>query len=623
MLADAGPPRVGLPACANPDDAPFRPDMMTAPAPGDGVPPSACRRVGAALTATPGEWPDAEGAPTPVVYLAPGSGAGSGTREDPYHDLTLALAARPAPGTVLLARGRHALAETVRVSAPVTLRGVGAGSDGTILVPRPGEGGLLVAPPGAGGLAVTVERLGVRYEATPTIMDSFGGVVAEGDTVTLTLRDVLVDGAGEGVRAGPRTFSDYSATLVAEGLTVRRSGRRGVYIDRGGHGYLRSVRVSDGQGVGILAERAHLVLLAAYVHDNVRDGVALRGVRTEPPPCMAGPTACPAAEPFPGFTHERRCLAELRTGGAFQCRSVDVLKDLVSLRNGVTALRAERTLPTEAEMEPALRRRVLLQPGPVVLAERLVLADTRVPAGTFGGDGLYLSATADFTLDAPLHSAAAAIPDMAMRDALFRGRGSFLGRNARVGVLVDGDRPGDPALATGSSADREVGARLGLAGTYIASNQGPGVFIQRRATVSTLSYVDAYDNGLLGVGVLGGSLVEVNCTTFHGTRAGVFTPENRDVRPYIVGDGANFSERSAADTTTVNFTRFDYNARFGAVFLSFDATLRGVRGEGNGFNAVAVRSMVDPVELAAIRGRTASSAPLVMVPNRPIEVTAR
>jgi hypothetical protein len=259
----------------------------------------------------------------------------------------------------------------------------------------------------------------------------------------------------------------------------------------------------------------------------------------------------------------------------------------------------------------------------VVDAERLVLSDTRVPAGTVGGDGLYLGATARLTVDEALNTAAAALPTPAMRDALLRGRGSLLVRNARAGILADGDRLTETGADAGTSRDPAAASELALYGAFIASNSGPGVFVQRRAVATSVSYADLYDNSQLGLGISGGGIYEANCTTVHGTRLGYFTPENSAVSPFLIGDGASFADQSTSTMASINYSHFDDNARFGAIFRSFQATLRGVTGRGNRFNARADVSTVDREQLAAIRGISASVEPLVLVANHSVEPSRR
>lgn len=54
---------------------------------------------------------------------------------------------------------------------------------------------------------------------------------------------------------------------------------------------------------------------------------------------------------------------------------------------------------------------------------------------------------------------------------------------------------------------RQAG-RLSLSGAQVASNGGPGVFLQERAVADTIAFVDVLDNAALGLGVYGTSRID-------------------------------------------------------------------------------------------------------------------
>ena len=549
-------PRYVCPACARPDEAPRRlPDGA-----------HTCVRVGAAPTTGTATWPDATGATEPVVYVRSGATGGTGTREAPFGDLAAALAATPRPGTVLVAGGTIAVPQTLELSRSVALRGVGA--TGTILTGPAGAAVVRVvaSDPAGEPVAVTLAQLGVR----PTTAGTFGigTVTVEGAGATLTLRDVAVALAGDGVSAS------RGATLCAERLTVERAAGHGVLLDTGAMAFLREVLVRDGARVGVLSHRAHLDIEGGRVSGHTLDGVAVLGARLGS--MCSTPADCAAPSPCPGFTFAQDCVAG-------QCRSKVLLRDVAVLDNRSTGLRAEQssTLPGEA---PGA---VLARPGPDVEGTRLVVCGTRTTAAREGGDGLYVGPSATVALDRGVTGDAN------------RGHASEFVGNARAGVLVSGTR--EPAAGT-----LQPNGRLEVSGARLASNQGPGMFVQQRAEVSQLAFSEAADNGALGVGVAsGGAIPLLLCNQFIGTRTGTLVDDLTRVS-VTVGDGLSMSEGIPEGTRAamIQGNEFSDNTRFGLVLNSFTATLAGDnRGSGNGFGVGSYGSTLTGTSPGTILGR--------------------
>lgn len=570
------------PTCAGSDEAPLRlPD-------GSHV----CTRVGASEATAAGEWPDVSRAAAPVVYVRPG-GDGDGSLVRPFGTLSAALAASPRAATIALSRGAHALSATVEITRAVDIVGAGAGAS---VVEAPAGASALSVVGSGDSIAVSLSGITVR---APVATGEFGVVGVEG-SARCSLRDVIVEGGSDGLRA------DRGATVCAEGVSVRTAGRRGVALLGGSQGFLRGVSVRDGAGVGVLSDRSHLTLERALVASNGRDGVAMRGAWLGA--ICSTDAGCAAPSPCPGFELARACAAGVVASGPRYCRSENALTDVASLRNRVTGARAARTTPTADEIAAGQRDAVLSWPGPMVLGERLIIAGTRAIEGAPGGDGLYVGPGATVALDPSASSDAE------------RGLASEIVANERTGVLADGDR----SVSDGGVPDRlRQGARLVLAGARVASNGGPGVFVQERAFADRLAFVEVADNGALGLGVTsGGGVALMICDRFISTRMGTITPEDRSVQPFVVGDGVSLAQGSGAGARLrVVDSEFSRNARFGVVLDGFDATLDdgshgGNRGDGNAFGVgvYGTASVNGSSPLGAIRGRTATapvSAPTV------------
>jgi hypothetical protein len=146
---------------------------------------------------------------------------------------------------------------------------------------------------------------------------------------------------------------------------------------------------------------------------------------------------------------------------------------------------------------------------------------------------------------------------------------SLVRDNARTGFLVSGD-PSQPALAPG---------RADVYGARIASNRGPGVFVQQNATLGTLGYAIVENNRALGVGVTSGaSITGLLCDLIRGTEMSVLETTSGSVS---LGDGLSMVDSGAVAMLLAN--HFDGNARFGAVFSMTSAVLMRNTGSGNGF----------------------------------------
>ncbi|MFO0604796.1 MAG: hypothetical protein U0324_16555 [Polyangiales bacterium] len=574
------PPRYAAPSCPGELEAPLRRP--------DGA--HVCTRVGAPDPAASGEWPDTAGAAAPVVFVRAGA-SGGGTRDAPYGDLTAALAASPPPATVAVARGELVLGAALVLTRSVAIVGAGAGA--TVLRAEAGVGGVRVSSSGA-SVAVTLAGLTVRGDpAAPA-------VEAEGAGATLTLRGVALEGGADGLRV----LRD--AVACAADVTARGARQRGVVAAEGAAVFLRGAVVRGNGEAGVIADRSHLHLERSLVAANGRDGVAIRGA-LRGGACMTD-ADCAAPPPCAGFELARRCVADFGAGAARHCTTVDVVTDVAVLGNAVTGLRASRSPPTAAEAAAGRSEAILAWAGPRVLGARVVIAGTRSLAGAPGGDGLYVGPTATVALD----------PDAAS-DAE-RGLLSELVANARAGALVDGDRnaaagPVPPAL-------RQAG-RLTLGGARVASNGGPGVYVQERAVADRIAYTEVADNVALGLGVTsGGGVPLMVCNRFVGTRLGVITPEEPTSRPFEVGDGASLAQGAGTGgRTRVVDSEFSDNGRFGLVLDGYDATLDdgangGNRGAGNAYGlalygAARVDGTTAPGAIRGLNPTPPAAAPTV------------
>ena len=510
------------------------------------------------------DWDERDGDLAPVVYVRPGERSGDGSRAAPVGSLAAALAREPRAATVLVGRGTLALTDAIRLRGGVTLRGAGAG----VSVIESSAAGAAVRVEGE----VTLEGLTVRAAPGVVAVD----VPSEG--AVFTARDLTVERGATGLRAG------VGATICAERVTVAGTSSRGLSVE-GGAAFVRGAWVRGGDSFGVVSDRGHLTLLDSLVEGHARDGVAVRGSRlgeacARDEDCAAPTGVCP------GFVVERVCARGPRVDDPGRCLEVAELRDVASLRNGVTAARFERATPTAEEISASMSDEVLARPGPVARVTRAVLAGTTVPLGAVGGDGLYVGPGATLSVD----------PQVMSDEA--RGAATEVVGNARAGVLVDGDRTAGPV----PSGLRAAG-RLEARGLRVASNGGPGLFVQSRAALTALSFSDVIDNSALGLGVTSGASVAlIQCTRFVATREGVIVPEDTTTAPFRVGDGLSLADGVAP--TEVVEGEFSDNARFGVVLSNAELELRGVaRGVGNGFRGVGRVGAAPVVGAESIEGR--------------------
>lgn len=593
------------PSCPSPDEAPLR-------LPDGG---HRCTRVGAAPGTAAVTWPDATGAAEPVVYVGPTTGPRTPSGEAPSPDLVTALARTPQPATVLLARGTHTLPATLRVSGPITIRGTGAGQ--TVLVGPDGADAIHVRAMGSDVLAVSVQGFTVRFGGSDAGSASSVGIRASGASARVTLRDVEISRAQDGLRV------EAGATLCAEGLTVTRASGFGVRLDDGSHGWFRRLAVREGGGGGVFARRSHLVVDTGLVADNARDGVGITGTVTSD--ACATHEDCAPLDACLGFRHERRCeqsFAVTSDGvhpaipAATFCRSVSVLSNVALLRNRISGLRAERALPQGDERADYVRNNsVLAAPGPNVRVERAVIAGTRPAEGPrVTVAGVLVGPTATVTFD----------PDITTEAR--QAAGSEIVDNDGIGVLADGDPFGpDGGFAIGEVViPRELvrAGTLDLSGALVGSNHGPGVFVQNRAVAERVAYSRLDDNRIFGLAVASGGLRLGQCDQFINTRQGTFPATTPGATPFQAGDGVALqtAARPEAWRTEINTLFFDSefsrNARAGLLVGDNPVTFRnltpqGNRGDGNEYG-VAYSDTTRMIfgDLPRIRGRSGTDVTL-------------
>jgi hypothetical protein len=341
---------------------------------------------------------------------------------------------------------------------------------------------------------------------------------------SLSAREVVFDAVGTAVRA-------EDAHITLRDVTVRRATARAISVTASAivmASALESVLVEDGAAAGIVFEGAAVNAQRVSVRRQQRDGFALLGR---------------------GFA-ARGQLSE----SSFAC-------------NGVTGFRVQGA---GAELD----------------ASTLYVAGTRAPAGTVGGDGVFVHDGARLSMDGAI-----AAPSDADQ-----GRHSLVLDNERVGLLIDGrNAAGEP-----SPADfRVLGAR-------VEGNGASGVFLQRGARASVIGYSVFERNRALGVGMTTGSdVVEFRCDVFRDAQPGQLATSPP---VELGGDGL-----SAASSTIglVLASRFEGNGRFAAVFTQSNVRMfMGNRGMNNGFTVGAYASTL--LESGNdVRGAAAPTAPPV------------
>lgn len=425
-----------MPGC----DAPSTAAIRT----GEGVDATRCTPVGAAPAGTEARWADVTDAPAPVVFVDPSSAGGDGSRERPFPTLAAALGATPRPLTVALSRGEHRV-EGVNLDASLTLRGAGVAAT---TVRAAGRFALSVT--GAATRA-TVSGLTVRSSAPGE------GALVEVSEATLVLRDVAVEGGGDGLRAS-------DATVEAEGLTLRGATRHGLFATGRGAVALTRFAVTDHGAQGIRLDGPHAHLAVGLVARNGRHGAVLTG----------------AVDATGG---RAECFGAIAPG-RFDCI------DRVSFDgNGVAGL--------------------FLAGGRLVEGRRLLVADTRLVTvvGGAAGDGLAVTDGASIALD----------PDL--RGVARRGWGSAFVGNARAGVVAQGtgaslalhaalcaaNRAGGVILTAGAVAptvrdslfeSNQFGGLVATPGTVVGVVQCNGIFDSRDGTLQTTAGPVTLGDGL-------------------------------------------------------------------------------------------------------------------------------
>ncbi|MEI8255292.1 MAG: hypothetical protein WCJ30_06415, partial [Deltaproteobacteria bacterium] len=183
---------------------------------------------------------------------------------------------------------------------------------------------------------------------------------------------------------------------------------------------------------------------------------------------------------------------------------------------------------------------------------------TVIPAGTVGGDGLYVGPGAHVTMDMGITSDAQ------------RASASELVGNARTGVLVSSDSDGGAHIAN-----------LELHGAEVSSNVGPGVFVQLGSSVQRIGYAAVRDNGSAGIAATSMAVIAgVLCTEIGATR---LAPLRTSDGTFIIGDGVTLAQGPAGASTLLTNNVISNNARFGVLSSGNDVTMTGNQGTGNGF----------------------------------------
>jgi len=469
--------------CTNPQEAP----LLV----GDGS--WRCEVVGANMTPATSEWPDTSSAPGRVVFVRAGATGGNGTKDLPFGDFASALASTPAPQTIVLARGTHAIAAQTKITAPLTIMGTGA--NGTSLAIPAG-----VSPFVIDGTAAKVAMSGVAitYPTTGCVASAVAIDVTTGADVTLS--DVAISGAGDAVRAA-------ASKVQATGLSALAGCNRGVALLSGSTGQLTKFLVRDGKQIGVVVDDSTITASKGQIILNGARGLIARGSKS-------------------GIASKLDALA-------IQC-------------NELTGLTVD---------------------GAVVEGSLITVSDARA-SSSGGGDGIVVRGGGSLTLDAKITSDAD------------RGFGSQIVVNKRAGIVV----------TDGSSTAK-------ISGAVIASNNGPGAFVQNGAS-ATIGYSRIRRNVGVGVAVTtASSIVAIQCNELEGSRAGSVTTSAGTLS--LLGDALSLSEGSRADTVMRN--DMSRNDGFAVLLVASSGTLTQNTGTCNGFPAAgydgAKLSQDDPAML--------------------------
>jgi len=263
------------------------------------------------------------------VYVRPGAIAGGdGSLAMPFATIEAAVGAVPAADAVLLARGAHTIATTVTLDRSIILRGVGADASATRL-----EASANTVAIHASGMAVavTIERLCIRFAPSTVDRTMERAILVDGGA-RAAIDNVLVEGAYTGIET-------TNATIFARHMTVRGAGRYAMLIGPETTATIEDFVVADSSLYGVVARNSHVELSRGWIHDNVRDGLAVLGNRG-----MAS-----------------------------------VVREVASVRNGVTAMRFEN--------------------GANVLMEHATAAGSVLPPDTIGADGVYVGPGSTLVVD--------------------------------------------------------------------------------------------------------------------------------------------------------------------------------------------------------------------------------
>ncbi len=437
FVACGGEPEVAAdpvaPRCADPAQAPIDDTRAR----------NGCVTVGASGAMASGEFADPaalNAPPSPVRYVRAGAPAGGdGSRERPFATLTEATA-DASTGTLLLSRGVHDVASTVRLRGAFAVVGAGVGAT-TVRVAR----GRAAFEASGGGQDGSLQ--GFSVEA----MEGAGGAEAAvecRDGATLRASDLRVRGALVGLRA-----SGLDATLDAAGVTVLNAVSIGVASLDGARVRLRRSLVRDGQNYGLFAgsstgREAEPVGGRLHASDSLVAGHGGYGV------VFAG-----VARPGAGAA---ACVGDpLGARGELDCLDRVAVQD--NRTAGVNLLGARH-----------------------VDARRLVVTGTRADGDSLFGDGLYVGAGARLTLDVDLVSdASRALGSQVIGNAArVRIHGATVGSNRGPGVFLQRGAAGDAvsySLLAGNG-----GVALGVTpGASLAAIQCDIFVGTHRATLSS------------------------------------------------------------------------------------------------------------------------------------------
>ncbi|MBI5512327.1 MAG: right-handed parallel beta-helix repeat-containing protein [Deltaproteobacteria bacterium] len=309
-----------------------------------------CIPVGARSPAAPEAWPDAAALASfraPVRYVsptAPPGGDGSATSRA-FSTLAEALVSlRDGGGTVVLARGRHQVAQPIELRGAVALEGTGAlGGSDLVLV---GSDWINVRDGAARLHHVAVLRSGGAERPTaPSLQVSSGG--------SASLEDVRLEGGGLGLLVD-------GGRVDALRVTIAVFAGDGVRVQGGGSASLVRAWVHHCNR-GVVTEDGVAHVRESLLASNGTVGLLLRGRAPG-----NGAASCtlegPSREPGP-----LQCLARVALVG-----------------NTTVGLAVTGAPPGES--------------GPVVEARRLAIVDTRAWS-TPSGDGVLVVGRAELRVD--------------------------------------------------------------------------------------------------------------------------------------------------------------------------------------------------------------------------------